>query len=129
MVDIVTGFESVIEKRIREAQKKGEFDNLPGSGKPIEDSDGNVPEDLRLGYKVLKNAGYLPPEIQIRKEIRSVEEMLAGDAGVKDKHMLLKKLNFLILKLNSTRSLDKCFDTSDHYQDKILNHLDTSQKK
>ncbi len=129
MVDIVTGFESVIERRIREAQKKGEFDNLPGTGEPIKNNDANVPDELRLGYKVLKNAGFLPPEVQLSKEIRTIEEMLSGDKDIKDKHNLLKKLNFLILKLNSSRCSSKCLMTSDSYRNKVLDHLESENKK
>ena len=55
------GFERVVEERIRSAQKRGDFDNLPGSGKPISfEDDRFVPEELRLAYKILKNAGFVP---------------------------------------------------------------------
>ena len=70
-------FQKIIEKRIKEAQKRGEFDNLPGHGEPLEvEDDSHVPEDLRLAYKILKNADCLPPELQLRKEIRQMEDML-----------------------------------------------------
>ena len=46
----------IAEKRIAEAMDKGEFDNLPGRGKPLEIEDlSAVPEDLRMAYKILKN--------------------------------------------------------------------------
>lgn len=46
------------ERHITEAQSKGEFDNLPGSGEPlILDDDSHVPPELRAGYRLLKNAG------------------------------------------------------------------------
>ncbi|MCP4570052.1 MAG: DUF1992 domain-containing protein [FCB group bacterium] len=65
---MVPGFEKLIESRILEAKKKGEFDNLQGSGKPLDIEDvRGIPEDLRLSFKVLKNAGYAPPEIQIKR--------------------------------------------------------------
>ena len=52
------------ERRIAEAQSRGELDNLPGAGRPLElDDDALVPEDLRLAYRILKNAGFVPPEI------------------------------------------------------------------
>lgn len=50
------------ERHIIEAQRKGEFDNLPGRGEPlILDDDSHVPAELRAGYRLLKNAGCLPP--------------------------------------------------------------------
>ena len=57
------------ERHITEAQSKGEFDNLPGSGEPlILDDDSHVPPELRAGYRLLKNAGCLPPELEQRRE-------------------------------------------------------------
>jgi len=57
--------ESIAERRIGEAVANGELDNLPGAGKPLElDDDPLVPEELRLAYRILKNAGYVPPEIE-----------------------------------------------------------------
>ena len=58
------GFQRIIEKRIQEALDRGDFDDLPGRGKPMQiEDDSGVPEDLRLAYKVLKNADCLPPEL------------------------------------------------------------------
>lgn len=49
------------ERHIIEAQRKGEFDNLPGRGESlILDDDSHVPAELRAGYRLLKNAGCLP---------------------------------------------------------------------
>lgn len=57
------------ERHITEAQSKGEFDNLPGSGEPlILDDDSHVPPELRAGYRLLKNAGCLPPELEQRRK-------------------------------------------------------------
>ncbi len=64
-----TGFENIVEDRIRRAQKRGLFDNLTGAGKPLpKDVIGDsVPEDLRLSYRILKNADCLPPEVEVQK--------------------------------------------------------------
>ena len=71
------GFQRIIEKRIQEALDRGDFDDLPGRGKPMQiEDDSGVPEDLRLAYKVLKNADCLPPELQLKKEIRQMEDLL-----------------------------------------------------
>ena len=51
------GFQKIIEERIRKAQQKGEFENLKGTGEPLAlEDDRFVPEDLRLAFKILKNA-------------------------------------------------------------------------
>jgi len=66
-----------VEKHIKDAQEKGEFDNLPGNGRPvIIDDESAVPEELRTSYRILKNAGYLPPELQDRKEAIDLDHLL-----------------------------------------------------
>ena len=61
---------SIAERKIREAMARGEFDNLPGKGKPIVQEDlSGVPEELRMAYKILKNAGFVPPEVELSNEI------------------------------------------------------------
>ena len=94
------GFEKIIEQRIQKAQRKGDFENLPGRGKPLPKEDMNVPEDLRLAYKILKNADCIPPELEIKTEIRNTKELLSGMEETSEKYKVLKKLNLLILKLN-----------------------------
>ena len=99
-----SGFTKVVEERIRKAQLKGEFKNLVGAGKPLVlEEDGHIAEDLRLSYKILKNADCLPPEIELKKEIERTEELLRDMQETAEKYRLLKKLNFLIMKFNSTR--------------------------
>ena len=95
------GFEKIAERRIMEAQMRGEFDNLPGAGKPLSfDDDANVPQDLRLAYKILKNAGCLPPELEIKREIASTEQLLSGMKDTREKYRAMKKVNHLIMKFN-----------------------------
>lgn len=65
------------EEQISAAIRRGEFDDLPGKGKPLVlEDDGAIPDALRVAYRVLKNAGCLPPEQELRKEIRQVEGLL-----------------------------------------------------
>lgn len=66
------------DAHIEAAAERGEFDNLPGSGKPLPADDAaSVPESLRAGYRLLKNAGYVPPEIETSRELREVDDLLA----------------------------------------------------
>ncbi len=85
-----TGFEKVIEERIRKAQREGAFDDLPGAGKPLAKEDMNIPEDIRLAYRILKNADCIPPELELRKEIRSTQELLSGMQETREKYKVLK---------------------------------------
>lgn len=113
---MIPGFEQIVEERIKKAQYKGEFNDLPGSGKPLNlTEDQHVPEDLRLPYKILKNADCLPPEIELKKEIQKTEELLAGMQDTAQRYKALKKLNYLIMKLNACRDQDARFDVPQQY--------------
>ena len=66
-------FERIAEAKIAAAMREGEFDDLPGAGRPLELEDiSQVPSELRLAYKMLRNAGVLPPEAELRREIYSL---------------------------------------------------------
>jgi hypothetical protein len=94
----------IAEERIRKAQEEGAFDNLPGRGKPLElDDDSFVPEELRLTYKILKNAKCLPIEMELRKEIFSLRQLLNAAIDPETRRELRRELNLLILNFN-TRS-------------------------
>ncbi len=87
----------IVEKRIREAQERGEFDDLPGAGAPLEPEDNAlVPEELRPAYRILRNSGFLPPELQIYREIRDVEQLLQRVADDGERARLMSRINFLL---------------------------------
>ncbi len=70
-------WESSIDKQIREAMERGEFDNLPGAGKPLDLSDNpHTPEEWRLAFKILKDNHVAPEWIEAGKEIRREHEAL-----------------------------------------------------
>jgi hypothetical protein len=113
---MISGFEKIVEERIRRALANGEFDELTGAGEPLSlEDDSNVPEELRLAYKILKNADCLPPEIELRKEIEKTEDLLAALPETADKYRALKKLNFLILKVNALRRTSIANEIPQHY--------------
>jgi len=125
---MLKGFQKIIEERIQKALKKGEFDNLPHSGKPLDlEDDYLVPEDLRLAFKILKNADCVPPEIEVKKEIHQLESLMAGMEGSPEKYKLLKKLNFLIMKLNITRNSAVEFEMPQQYESKLVERFETKK--
>src|SRR5262245_38482701 len=83
--------EFLAERRIAEAIENGELDALPGAGRPLElDDDTLIPEDLRLAYRILKNAGFVPPEVETLNQIAELERMAMGNATAVKKLALLK---------------------------------------
>ncbi len=121
---MITGFERIVEERIARAQREGLFDDLPGAGKPLEfPADDHIAEDLRLPYKILKNAGCLPPEIELRKQIEQTAQLLAGMPEEAERHRTLMKLNFLIMRLNASRRGDARLDMPQHCVPAVVDRL------
>jgi hypothetical protein len=124
------GFNKIVEERIRGAQRRGDFEKLRGSGKPLNlDEDANIPEDLRLAFKILKNADMIPPEIEIKKEILRTEDLLQGMTDETEKYQTIKKLNFLIMKLNDMRTGSIEFDVPQHYADKLIDRIEAANRR
>lgn len=70
-------FAGLIDQLVNEAEQAGLFKDLPGTGKPLElDDDSLVPNEERTAFRMLKNAGFAPPWIELQKEIRSRQEQL-----------------------------------------------------
>lgn len=79
----------------------GEFDNLPGKGKPLDlDAYFATPEDVRIAYSILKGAGFIPEEAQLLKEIESLKDTLETCPGEDEKNKVKKLIDEKTLKLN-----------------------------
>ena len=106
------------------------MDNLPGKGQPLElEDDSQIPEELRLAYKILKNADCLPPELELKKDIVRLEEMLRGIEDVEEKYKQMKRLNFMIMKLNMMRKVSPQFEENQVYFEKVVDRLGTRKKE
>jgi hypothetical protein len=125
-------FQELVEQRIREADKRGELDNLPGHGQPLAlEDDTMVPEELRAGYRLLKNANCLPPELTDHAEIRSLEELLSRiDAGESraDRDTAQRRLRALRQKVAARRSQAPLW-TDPAYQDALMERLGDGDKR
>ena len=127
---MITGFEKIVEERIRRAFENGEFDDLSGAGEPLAlEDDSCVPEELRLAYKILKNAECLPPEIELRKEIEKTEDLLTALPDTAEKYRILKKLNFLIFKVNTVRRASIANEIPEHYAAQVVSRLEMGKQR
>ena len=95
----------VAEEKILEAIDKGEFDNLPGAGKPLKlDDDSMVPEDLRISFRVMKNAGVLPEELQLHKDMISLQDLIDSCQDDQQRMKLSKELSAIRLRYQTLMS-------------------------
>ncbi len=112
------------DQRIREAMERGEFDNLPGAGKPVVlDDDAMVPEDLRAAYRILRNAGCLPPELEARKEIVTLRALLAAAQDDGERRRLRREIDAKLLRLNILRKRPLSLEDFPEYADKVRSKL------
>ena len=116
---------TIAEQKIREAMRNGEFDDLPGKGKPLQlENLSHVPEELRAGYFILKNAGILPEEMQLEKERISLKTLLNSCYDERDRHELKMELNAKMIRFNimmeKRHMSGRAFN---QYQGKILGRL------
>ncbi len=86
--------EDHIGRHLAESEKTGELQAAPSFGKPLDYGDGyfETPEDLRMGFKILKDAGYVPPEVELMQEIEALRRTLeaapdAADAPAQQKRL------------------------------------------
>lgn len=120
------------EQRIQEAMRSGEFKDLPGSGKPLELEDlSGVPEELRMSFKIMKNAGLLPEEITLRKECVTLEELLAacrnsgvtssGEQKTLENKLSMKRLRLQeLLRQRGLESSSSILEYGDKIRQKLL---------
>lgn len=114
----------IAEERIKEAIERGEFDDLPNKGKPLRfEDDSWVPEDQRLAYKILKNAGCVPPELEMKKEIRNLMDFLKAEDDEKERIRKLKELNFKLMKFNMAVKRPLNLDNFPDYEARVIEKL------
>lgn len=95
----MTSLDAVIEQRIGEAQARGDFDDLPGMGAPLElEDDRLVPEDLRVAHRVLQNAGCVPPEVEALRDLRALEQALEEPNTPDERRRLLARMNAVLMR-------------------------------
>ena len=100
----MSGFDALVEKHIGEAQANGAFNDLPGAGKPLQlDDDAMVPEELRAAYRILKNSGYVPPEVEALRDLREVERLLERASNEAERTALVGKFNVLLQRAGVMR--------------------------
>jgi len=119
-------FARIAENRIREAMEAGEFNNLEGQGQPLNlEEDSQVPYELRMAYKILKNADCLPPELALRQEVVQLQDLVAAMPDEAEKLKQMRRLNFLIMKLDMMRPVSPQLMEHELYTPKVLERLES----
>lgn len=123
-------FIRLAENRILEAIEAGQFDDLVGKGQPLKlEDDSNVPPELRMAYKIMKMADCLPPELEMRKEVIRLQDLVASLPDEAEKLKQMRRLNFLVMKLGLMRKMSPLLEEHDLYTPKILERLESKEPK
>ena len=121
-------FYRIAENRILEALEGGLFDNLQGKGKPLVlEDDSHIPPELRMVYKIMKMADCLPPELEMRKEIVRLQDLVASLPDEAEKLKQMRRLNFLVMKLGMSRPVSSLLQEHDLYAPKVLDRLESKK--
>ena len=109
------------ERKIALAFERGEFTDLPGRGERLDlEDDRHIPKELRVSYRILKNAGYIPAEIQLRQEIENVEQLLATTDDSQVHGNALRRLTALHIQIEQQRRRPLNMQSEQLYYQKII---------
>lgn len=125
---LTTALHKIAEQKIERAMAEGRGADLSHwRNKPLpEDNMKNVPADLRMAYKILKNSGYIPEELALgigNKEIIRTEELLVCAVDEQEKYKQLKKLNYLKFKLECRKGRPLYLDEDSPYYGKVVDRV------
>ena len=114
----------IAERRIAEAIENGTLktDGWKNRPLPLED-DSFVPDDLKMAYKVLKNSGYVPPEIELRKELQKLEDLIISTEDSHQRIKQMKKLDVLMRKIDAQRGKASSIEHDDYYYRRIVEKI------
>ncbi len=119
----------IAEQRITQAIEKGELKTDGWKNKPLKlDDDHLVPDDLKIAYKMLKNAGYVPPEIETRKEINRLEQLIAKTEDEHQRVQQMRKLSVLLMKVEKNRTSPANISHDDEYYRKVVERTSLGAK-
>lgn len=117
-------FEQLAEERIHAAMQRGDFEDLPGTGKSLPDEDlSMVPEELRMAYRILKNAGFAPPEMDLRRQINRLESQLVAEIDAGKRQQQAKKLFCLFQQMNDCHQRLMHLSLQEEYYQRVLQRL------
>jgi len=121
---MIAAISIVAEQRIREAMERGEFENLPSRGRPLDlDEDANVPEELRMAYKLLKNGGYLGEASLKEGPPSSLDNLMRHCPDERFKLRQMLKLNVVESRFVREAGRKPGLDAVEAYRDKVVDRM------
>lgn len=120
-----TILQTIAERKLRQAEEEGSLPDLSHwKGRPLPEDDlARVAPDLRMAYRVLKNAGYIPEELALHREILHTQDLLrhAADEGEKLRH--LRRISLLRTRLETRHGRTTHLDEDSPYYARVVERL------
>ncbi len=125
LLTAASGLAAIVERKIAEAIARGEFDDLPGVGRPLNlENDPMVPEELRVANRILRNAGFVPPEIghltEVNQLIAAIER---SEIATDESSPSARRLRALLIQLELSGRTALAGGAWMHYQDALAARL------
>jgi len=123
--------QQIAERKIQQAMEEGTLPDLSHwKNKPLPQEDlSHVPADLRMAYRLLKNAGYVPEEVSLQKEITRMEQLLETCTDEKEKVRQLKKISCLKTKLECRMGRSIELGEEGPYYERVVDRLATPKQE
>ncbi|MGA0129007.1 MAG: DnaJ family domain-containing protein [Burkholderiales bacterium] len=118
--------DDLVEQRIQSSIRCGDFDNLPGRGKPLELGDDSlIAPELRMTFRILKNSGYVPAEVKALNDVFELECFIRDlDSASSERRLAIKRLEALKLKLGNSGCFIRVLENRQDYFRRICRKLD-----
>jgi hypothetical protein len=127
--DLMDSIAFIAEQKIAEAMRERDLNSPKWKNKPLPlEDDRFVPDDLKMAYKILKNSGYLPPEIEERKEVKRLEDLIASTEDEHERLKQMKKLNVLLMKVDAKRPFSSNISRQHDYYRKVVERISLQSK-
>jgi hypothetical protein len=120
----------IAEQKILQAMQERDLSDSKYKYKPLPlEDDSFVPDDLKMAYKILKNSGFLPPEVEERKEIKRLEDLITSTSDEAERLRQMKKLDVLLMKVNAKRPFSSSISSQNDYYRNIVERITVRSKQ
>ncbi|KGO33085.1 MAG: DnaJ family domain-containing protein [Desulfoprunum sp.] len=117
------------EQKILQAMEERDLSDSKYKYKPLPlEDDSFVPAELKIAYKILKNGGFLPPEVEERKEIKRLEDLITSTEDEHERLRQMKKLEVLMMKIDAKRSFTTSINSQHEYYRNIVERITVKSK-
>lgn len=125
-----SALQSIVEEKIRTAFEEGQFDDLPGRGRPLDlKGDSTIHPSLRVSSHILKNAGVLPPALRLRREICDLKALLNQIHDEDEAMGLVREINEKVLECNMMSGLSMNSEVQEVYGERVLEKLRSRKER